>query len=285
MTENMELDNVQLTQQNKKQKVTRFNVPIRNTYECLNNDDDGQTIETILTKGNKQNNQISQKPPPINLFGITLQQLDNILKQLDKINYELKLTTEGIKLFAKTISVYKNIRELLKKANVQYYTHQLREEQMTKMVLHGLPDSYVITIVQALNEVNLYPVMVKNMQIKNSRYDGHAVFLVYFMKKDNVRLSDLIENHRVVHCIRVKWEHYKNPSKGPTQCRNCHRYGHGSNHCAIAPRCVRCAKNHKSEDCPLLKNEFGEIVRKRIDESELRCALCGLNHAASFKNC
>ncbi|KAG5674241.1 hypothetical protein PVAND_004221 [Polypedilum vanderplanki] len=285
MTTDMEFDNVHPAQDFKKQKTTQFAIPIHNTYASLNTDDDGQPIEKILTKGYKTSNPNTQKPPPINLIGATIQQVDNIFKHINKTDYEMKLTSEGIRLFTKTISTFKEVRELLIANELQYYTHQLRDEQMTKMVLHGLPDADIETVTTAITQAQLTPAMVKKMQIKNKKYDGHAVYLVYFMKKDKIRLNDLIEKHRIVSCIRVKWEHYKNPSKGPTQCRNCQRYGHGSNNCSATSRCVRCASNHKSGDCPLIKNETGKVIIKRIENSALRCVLCGLNHAASSKDC
>jgi hypothetical protein len=255
----------------------------QNQFEVLSDDDDGQHIITKQQQSTASTAQ--QKPPPINVLGTSISQLDQFLKQNNVANYEMKLTTEGIRLFTKTIDSFKHVKDQLKTKEIHFYTHQLREERMTKFVLHGLHNMAEAEVLAEINKSGVNPSLIKKMKIKRARYDGHAVYLVYFMKTKNVRLAELIEKCKVISYIRVKWELYRNPEKGPTQCRNCLRYGHGGNNCAAASRCVRCAGLHASNKCPLIINDSGTQIKTRIDDSLLKCALCSLNHAASSRLC
>ncbi|KAG5674522.1 hypothetical protein PVAND_004484 [Polypedilum vanderplanki] len=279
-------DHVQQAQIIKKARIQHtVQIPTTNQYEMLTIDDDGPNIVQNGLNSHATSSNPQQRPPPFNIIGLNISTTDNLLKQIKVTDYEIKLTTEGIRLFTKTIDIFKLVKAHLLANKVQFYTHQLREERMTKFVLHGLPDTTEAEINQGLNTAGVFPTLIKKMKIKRARYDGHAVYLIYFLKTQNVKLNCLVEKCKVISYVRVKWEHYKNPEKGPTQCRNCLRYGHGSNNCSAAARCIRCALNHSSGDCPLLKDQTGKIVRDRVDNSLLKCALCNLNHPASSKNC
>ena len=59
----------------------------------------------------------------------------------------------------------------------------------------------------------------------------------------------------------------------PYQCYNCQGFRHGAKDCKGKPKCVRCAGDHISADCP------------RTEDLEIKCINCGLNHAASYGGC
>jgi hypothetical protein len=56
------------------------------------------------------------------------------------------------------------------------------------------------------------------------------------------------------------------------QCANCQRYGHTKNFCYLKPRCVKCAGEHSTSQCPR-KERSGDV----------RCVLCGGNHPANYE--
>lgn len=63
------------------------------------------------------------------------------------------------------------------------------------------------------------------------------------------------------------------------QCARCQRFGHAAANCKMEFRCVKCAKNHSSGECPLGKDQVE-------DRSTLKCALCRTNgHPASYRGC
>ena len=65
----------------------------------------------------------------------------------------------------------------------------------------------------------------------------------------------------------------------PWQCYNCQRFGHNASDCKSKSKCMFCANNHKSESCPLKKEQ------SRISETNLKCANCNGNHTANFGGC
>ncbi|KAG5666355.1 hypothetical protein PVAND_014389 [Polypedilum vanderplanki] len=235
------------------------------------------------SKQNAPNN--INKPPPINIIGASLSQINTIFNKLKLTGYEVKLTAQCTKVFNKTNDSFKIMKNALSEEKIQFFTHRLRDEQLTKVVLHELPKAEENDVKTAIENIGLQPVQIKKMTIKQIRYESHAVYLVYFKKLDKIKVSELNENYNIVESVRVKWDIYKNKNKGPTQCRNCQRFGHGSDNCSATPRCVRCAANHKSSDCPFLYNDLGEKIQNRINSVNLKCVHCQQQHAASSRDC
>lgn len=88
----------------------------------------------------------------------------------------------------------------------------------------------------------------------------------------------------IYHTI-VKWSKYKPRSQGPTQCRNCTMYGHGTQNCHRRPTCTLCASNdHNQSSCP--------IKNLAMESSPVyKCSYCAnkniqpTNHRASDPDC
>ncbi|KFM83307.1 hypothetical protein X975_04912, partial [Stegodyphus mimosarum] len=62
---------------------------------------------------------------------------------------------------------------------------------------------------------------------------------------------------------------------GPTQCYNCQRYNHTQRACHNTARCVRCAQEHRSHECPFKDTLNFNAV----------CVLCKGPHPASSILC
>ena len=73
--------------------------------------------------------------------------------------------------------------------------------------------------------------------------------------------------------LKVNVSSYKRKEQ-PTQCHRCQRYGHAKSGCHHPPRCVKCAGDHFSSECPF---------KGKIDNP--KCVLCNGPHVASFRGC
>lgn len=140
-------------------------------------------------------------------------------------------------------------------------------------------------LLKFLNEVGVNPVKIINLTVRNKRYEDHSVYLIHFLKKDQIKIAMLRESAKVIDHVRVRWEFYNNKRQGPIQCSNCMQYGHGGNSCFLSPLCIRCGQAHRSAHCPLLIDPTTKEVRTRIPDENLKCGLCGQNHPANFAGC
>ena len=208
-------------------------------------------------------------------------QVKNELASLGVQGHEIKLTRYGTKLFANTNEQFKKIKSHFSK-NKSEYTHTLIEDQTNKFVIHGLHDMDITEITKELilNEIN--PCNVKKIQIKKPKQDEQTLFLVYFKRDQQTKISEL-RTIRSLCQIRIRWEYYRNRQTGPMQCNNCMNFGHGALNCHIKSRCVRCGENHASKMCPhILKTSS---IDNKIPIEDLKCANCNGNHNAKFIQC
>lgn len=228
----------------------------------------------------------SYKPPPLNIVGVEYAFVNEMLKRhkQNPDDYSLSLAPFGIRVFSANIDRYKVLKNELEKIKCQFFTYQLREEQTKKFVLHGLyhmPENELETY---LADCNIKPIKIKKMNIFNKKYSDHCLYLLYFLKSDQVKLSQLREISKV-NSVKVGWKHYESNQSGPMQCSNCMSYGHGGANCHLDPKCMRCAGLHKTKDCPCLIDPLTNQLREKIPDDQVKCALCQQNHTANFSRC
>lgn len=262
-----------------------------NIYQILPND---VTDNGISGAYNVNFNSRKKKFPPFTIFGMKINDFKDHLSQVNGIemkNVHMKLTSQGIKVFVDSDSEFKTLHKFLVDNKYEFFSHTLNEERKQKVCLYGLYDMSDAQLKSDLNEVGVVPTEVKRIQIKKKRYSEHCIYLLYFMKRDNIKMTDLRKIKYVANCV-VKWEFYSPKSKGPTQCSRCQNYGHGSDNCYLSPKCVRCGEKHDSNLCtylPKIKDDKGTEVpdaTKKIPLNHVRCANCRKNgHTANFKGC
>lgn len=230
------------------------------------------------------------KPPPIFIKGNSRAQVDKILStlQAERSNFLSKLIPGGVKVFASDTANHILLREHLKACQVKFQTHALREEQMTKVVLHGLHSMELSVLKDELSRLEIFPAEIKTLAIRKKLNDDHCVYLLYFSKSSKIKLSELRETAAICY-TRVRWEYYRNRRKGPIQCNNCMQYGHGGKYCFLDPLCIRCGESHKSASCPMITTIDPVTLKlqhvNRIPDEQLKCGLCGQNHTANSIKC
>lgn len=272
-----------------------------NRYNVLTDDDTGDDFPRLRkrarvpgkdkTSSKPPSQPRVSRPPPFIIKNASIVTVDNLIAAtgVDKNNTRKQLTQNGIKLFVSTNDEFDAIRKKLDLHNaehkgkgvagIHFFTHAKEEERMQKYVLYGLPEQEIPEIESALAAKEIKPTLVKKMSIKNARYDGQANYLVYFERRSGIKLGDVQQVRGLLGYV-VKWAHFSSRSSNITQCSNCQELGHGAKHCAMPPKCLKCSESHSSKDCPLNDPKSG-----KIPDAELKCALCGGNHTARFKDC
>lgn len=284
------------------------NVETHNPYDSLSDKDDGDDLNDILSKSTRPNKRSARtlnntthldkkpknetistnkmRPPPLTAPSLSRVAASNFLANLvDGKNFQIRMSNDGIKLYAPSIESFIAAKNKLVESDIKFYTHTLKDEQTSKYVLNGFYKTDINDVIAYLNEVGVKPLKVNNIAIRNKRFDDHALYVVHFLKKDRIKLSYLRENASVINSVRITWDYFKSKRNGPIQCTNCMQYGHGSASCFLSPMCVRCGGNHLSKDCQLIMNVNSTSVIPRIPVEQLKCGLCGQNHAANYVKC
>lgn len=141
--------------------------------------------KNVIPGGNKR----EHLPPPITVKKLNIESLNSSLKDMSvpKESITIKLTHYGIKLFADSNQNFQILKDTLTDKDIEFFTHQLKEERLSKFVLYGLPNYSVNDVKDELIAKSLKPVEVKTLNIKTSRYDSHTNYIVYFKKSDRIK--------------------------------------------------------------------------------------------------
>lgn len=262
-----------------------------NLYTSLNDNVVGPEVNINNTRNNPP--QKVSKPPPITVFDIDINNLNKKLSEISTLNRfktQIKLTQYGTKIYVQDDKQHETVKKYFIDKGIQFFTHTLRDERNIKVCLYGLWRMEVNDLKVELNALGIQPKEIKRLEIRNKRYDDQCIYLLYFSKKDKVKISDLRKTTAIFSLI-VRWEYYTPKIKGPTQCSNCLAYGHGSENCFKKSNCIRCGDAHESSKCPHILSAVDSFGTTSSDSSpkipiaKVRCANCKQNHTANFKGC
>lgn len=261
-------------------------------------------------KSIKTNNDIQKKEyvPPIKIQNKSISEVRHAIASIKNIKITpnmIRTTQHAIYVYANSISDFKVILRFFDDNNFKRVTHPLEEEMTVKFCLYGLEKMEYDILREELIGYNINPVKITNIPIKEARYADQFIYVLHFMKTDNVQLQTLQRIPGLFY-TKIKFAIYDNPNKGqPVQCKRCQSFNHGDKNCTWDPKCRRCAGNHASKDCehlddlpldpedlPDYDDKGKEIPRppkkdftKKIDDKFLKCANCGGPHTASYRGC
>lgn len=174
-------------------------------------------------------------------------------------------------LYTTNIGDYNALIKYINEAGVEYHTYTPKTEVEPRMVLKNMPPN--VTVDEIINDLTIKKLNVKSVKQMIKKTDGGDVkmplFIVVFEK--STKTSDIVKHNKVCHCI-IQWEKFKSTS-GVTQCYNCQNFGHIAKNCHRQVKCLKCANNHSSKDCPNLASNVA------------KCSNCGGGHTASDKTC
>lgn len=245
-----------------------------NVFDRLNSDSTDKNNQQTPAKK-------IRRPSPVIVTGIC-NNLKELLAQQNINNYNVKMISIGTKIFIENDEDFNQICSLLKDKSIEFFTHSSKNEKLLKVVLTGLPDMDIESIKDELKMLNITPSQIFKMTVRNPNPNA-ALYLLHLNSKET-SLQDLNKVKALCHTI-VKWNKYKPKFRGPTQCRNCAMYGHGTQNCHRKPSCSLCASNEHSQANCQLKNLSTDV------NPVFKCAYCiknnftPVNHRANDPVC
>lgn len=220
----------------------------------------------------------NQKPPPIYITGLTLQQLIEIAKSLHlgKNDFSLKQgDSDEITLHSFSLDNYKLFLDLLKTKKIKFFTYTPKNLKPKNLVLKGINGDFSQEEVLAeINDLKIENVeIIKVSKIQFSKNNPTLHYLVQL--SHNSHPQNLTKINSLLY-QKIRWETLK--KKKTFQCTNCQRIGHSSSNCNLGYRCVKCSDKHEPGQC--------KLPNVLSDRNTLYCVNCEeRGHPASYRGC
>lgn len=249
-------------------------IPTQNRFAGLPND---VNLENNVNKCSNETNKQKIKISPL-IVKEKMNNLYKIMRELKITKFNTKMQSVGIKVYCyQNDDVSKLKQHLIEKA-INFYTFNESQNKPMKIVLSGLPIMPISEVIDGIKDEGVSSDIIKEVKllnIKKPRYDDQAVYLVYLVR-GSIKLSELRKIKYILHAV-VQWNYHINRRKGPTQCRKCQMYGHGTTHCFMDKKCAHCSGDHDVTCCPKLHAD--------ADNKDFKCANCSEAHSSSNINC
>ena len=215
-----------------------------------------------------------EKIPPIVVSGLNEENYASLCSATQKgtINASFNFTAGNTcRINCVTRADHQAIKLELAKFQREYYSHDFKADKPYQVVLKGLRFGSEDHVSEMLRNLELLPSQVRELKVGESRGLSSKLFVVSFPKG----ATSLEELQKISHLnyTNVKWERFQPKQSEVMQCLNCLHFGHASKHCAMTPRCAKCAGNHRTRQCD---KELG---------GEQTCANCQGNHSPYNRNC
>lgn len=242
-------------------------IPLQNRYSSLN-------IENENVKSNAGPTNQVKRPPPIMLYGIqNITKLNELIGTvIERSEYSYKIVTKSqLRVMCNTIEAYKKLINVVREKKLIGHTFTRKDERPYRIVVknlhHTTPVEAIIEAVESTGN------KVKG-EIINARHEPtktpHDTWFVNLEPSPN---NGEIKNLKYIYNTCVIIEDARRKKVIP-QCKRCQQYGHTRNNCMRPYRCVKCAENHNTTECP-----------KKDRNTPAKCALCLEDHPANYKGC
>lgn len=258
-------------------------IPLANGFGILPeedaNDSSPRTVPPAVEK--------RVKAPPIVVTSVSnlasfRTQLKNCKETCNlKVSFQVGRRGE-CRLLTESLQDHQTFVGYLKNHQHTFYTYDTKSARPFKVVIKGLSND--LSVDEIKNELKVLlgfaPSQVIPMKKKsngNSRFGLTSQFYLIHFNRNEINNLKLLDKVQFLFHVRVKWEHFKKhggTGQNLTQCRRCQAFGHGTDHCAMIPKCMVCGdSSHDKDNCPV----------KEI--TQFKCANCGGNHKSNFWEC
>lgn len=246
---------------------TSSGIPTSNVFEIFKRPD-------LQNSGNENPTQQEKKTriPPIvlqNGIGHYTNLVKNLTALLGHKNFSIAPAGKsGTRVFTTSMDDFNKVKENLVKENLGFHTFSQKEVITKKIIMRAAPRMDLNEVTQEMRDAGIE---AKITALKpKSGLDG-STYLVQVPKSQDLKDIKKITG---VQNIRVRWDTYSRPQRA-TQCYNCQDFGHSARNCFKPARCMKCASNHSTRDCPLPKGKVNNV----------KCCNCGENHTSNYQMC
>lgn len=266
--------------------LTQPAVPVSNVFAALDVDDDDDNISDVsVGEGGapkpKQTSGKKTRCPPITVRNKSVMEINKLVSRLgDASKFRLRNLKNAVQIKISCCELYKLVTTELKNINAEFFSHSTPDETALKIVLSGLP---ALEVSELKSELEMNGVNPRELKVLSKSKDRDSALYLLNFTKGSVKLSELREIKSVFNVV-VWWRYFTRKKTDVIQCFRCQKFGHGSRHCNMPVKCVKCGDSHGSNECQLpTKAELEkapEAVRQKV-----KCANCNQNHTANFKDC
>lgn len=206
-------------------------------------------------------------PPVVLREKSKFQYVLNYTKSNSKINLDHTLSRrEGEHFFLKDSISYTELTNFLRDKKIQFHSFCPPEERSYRVIIKGIPANKPADVIRsALIDEGFHPKFVQKWTDKSGADLGLTQVVI---PKEEKHILDL----KYVDFAAVTIEMQKSTGQ-PVQCYNCQNFGHSAKYCNASPRCLKCAANHISKECPKTK------------DTPAKCCNCLQAHPANFAKC
>jgi hypothetical protein len=130
--------------------------------------------------------------------------------------------------------------------NMEFHTYNPRQYRNFRVVMRNLhPSTEVQDIKWALIEKGHEVTNVWNAKQRNT----NKPLPIHFIDiKPHPNNKEIYQTTTLLHTVvKVEAPHVK---RAIPQCMRCQIYGHTKNYCRNSPKCVKCAEQHLTSECP-----------------------------------
>lgn len=269
--------------QRPKSLVDYLSVATRNGYSVLTEEslDDAVTAPMDTTppdaaaqdehreEQTSQSHRKNQKPPPICFPTRMEEHYWEFRARLDAISRDYYQQFSGNKtlVYYKTLSAYKKFIATYR-GKLPFYTFTPRAERTFAYVIKGLHGD----VAEDDLKTELTDLGIPVRTVEKFRKTKNPIYMMTVLK--GTTLKDVCAKARYLQRTRVYIEAHIN-KKTLTQCKKCQDWGHATTNCYLNEvRCVKCAKAHRSFECPDTEST-----------GAVKCCNCGGSHPASSTEC
>lgn len=200
------------------------------------------------------------KPPPV-VIDCSSADFKKVLDHIGPNGYFFRRTSMGTKVFSDNMEKYLSLLKGLKSTEFRYYTHKIPDSSTYKMLLKGLHKVPTDLIKDEL-EINHGVKCLDIREVVTERTNASdALYLLTFNRMEVNK--KVLHNIKYILRVSIFWKNQRTaPNKGPTQCRKCGLYGHGTDNCYRQKVCFLCSSiTHDTDFCPMNNTSGGKIYK------------------------